>query len=63
MMLEGDVLAIEGECKSLRVGLIVVGDFTILHGSLKVLGKSRHPSSNESIKESKERRDLILVVL
>jgi hypothetical protein len=61
MILEGDVF-IEGESESFRVGLIVSGNAAIQYCLLKVLCESRHSPTHESIKESKERRDLVLVV-
>jgi hypothetical protein len=62
LVLEGDVF-VEGEGESFRLGLIVSGNAAIQHGSLKVFRKSRHPPTYESIKEPKERRDLVLVIL
>jgi hypothetical protein len=59
--LEGDVF-VEGESESFRLGLIVPGNAAIQYCLLKILCESRHPPPHESIKESKERRHLVLVV-
>src|SRR5579859_7087994 len=63
MIIEGDILIVEGECEPFRIGGVISRNVCICHVTLKGVCNSWHFSTDETVEEPEERGDLVMVIL